>query len=310
MQCVRTGTEDTGAGEFTPRRILVAEDNATNRRITELLLTGAGHEVTCVANAKAAVQALRDGRFDIAIVDLHLPDASGIEIAENAPKSLPIVLLTGDADPSLTERALRAGCVALLHKPLRAETLRRVVETHTPMQAAQSTGVTAVNPAVVEELSACGAEPAELESLINGFVRETRIDAMRVQQAASREDWETVRSLLHARSGAAQVIGAEALSRLLSDLELRAATADSAVFWTQMTSLKTTIARTEAALMRTLDHVARRHNDGDSGDTIRYRTGHTWNESQRDCRVNDQMDGDNADHTNGQTEGQIEDKRP
>lgn len=252
LKLVGTGPREKRGSPSTRRHILVAEDNVTNRRITALLLTGAGHEVTCVASAEAARQALRNQHYDIAIVDLHLPHASGIELAESAPKTLPIILLTGDADPALTERAIQAGCVALLHKPLRAETLRNVVETHAPCQAVQVSNGAAANAAVLEELSACGADTTELKSLITGFIFESRMDAMRMQQAATREDWQKVRSLLHARAGAAQVIGAEALRQLLADLALVAAAGDSEVFWTRMAPLAATIARTESALMQLL----------------------------------------------------------
>jgi len=60
-------------------RILVAEDNATNQRVAQLILESGGHSVTIVENGEAALDALERGGFDVALFDLSMPVVSGLE---------------------------------------------------------------------------------------------------------------------------------------------------------------------------------------------------------------------------------------
>ena len=60
-------------------RVLVAEDNATNQRVTRLILESGGHFATIVNNGDEALDALERGGFDIALFDLSMPVVSGLE---------------------------------------------------------------------------------------------------------------------------------------------------------------------------------------------------------------------------------------
>jgi CheY-like chemotaxis protein len=101
------------------KRLLVVDDNATNRRILALQAAKWGMAPRETESPATALQWLRDGeRFDLAIVDMHMPEMDGIEMAQRlreADAALPIVLFT-----SLGQRDQQHGDLfkAVLNKPL------------------------------------------------------------------------------------------------------------------------------------------------------------------------------------------------
>ena len=104
--------------------ILVADDNVTNQRTAKLVLESAGHRVTVVDDGEEALDALERGVYDIAFMDMHMPNMSGIEAAKlyqfiQPVERTPIVMLTADATESAKTQADSAKVTAYLTKPIR-----------------------------------------------------------------------------------------------------------------------------------------------------------------------------------------------
>ncbi|MEA5448728.1 response regulator [Leptolyngbya sp. CCNP1308] len=81
------------------RRLLVVDDNATNRKILQLQLQGWGMAVVTVDSGLAALEAIETQRFDLAILDMQMPSMDGLALAQAlhrrfAERSLPLVMLT------------------------------------------------------------------------------------------------------------------------------------------------------------------------------------------------------------------------
>jgi two-component system, NtrC family, sensor histidine kinase HydH len=112
------------------RRILVVDDNrALVENLTEIL-EGAGYAVTGAGSSAAALQAAADG-FDVALVDLRLPDGDGTALAPRLKELNPdgeVVLLTGFATLESAVAAVRAGACAYLVKPCATQELLVTVE--------------------------------------------------------------------------------------------------------------------------------------------------------------------------------------
>jgi two-component system, cell cycle response regulator DivK len=113
-------------------RILVAEDDADNRRIVVKVLTVEGHETLEAADGRATVDIARRERPDLILMDLAMPGMDGWEAARRLkadPETadIPIIALTAFAMRGDEERAREAGCDAYLSKPCRPQTIRDVV---------------------------------------------------------------------------------------------------------------------------------------------------------------------------------------
>ena len=117
-------------GEAPPLRILAADDNPTNRKVLELMLGAAGAEVTSVENGEQAVEAWRQGGFDLVLMDLRMPVMDGltairaIRKAEGAglPRA-PIIVISANTSPDDLKSSSEAGADRHIGKPVRADAL-------------------------------------------------------------------------------------------------------------------------------------------------------------------------------------------
>lgn len=110
-------------------RVLLADDNPTNRKVVELMLQAADVEVVSVENGAEAVSALEPGGFDLVLMDLRMPVMDGFEAiaairaAEPSGQRLPIIVVSANAGPEDREASAAAGADRHIAKPIRAETL-------------------------------------------------------------------------------------------------------------------------------------------------------------------------------------------
>lgn len=116
-----------------PLRILVAEDNAVNRLLISTRLRRAGHDVVLVEDGVKAVKAVREGDFDLVLMDMQMPELDGagatrqIRGFEGSRGRIPIVALTADALPEFREQYMQAGLDDYLTKPVDWNALDRVL---------------------------------------------------------------------------------------------------------------------------------------------------------------------------------------
>jgi len=119
---VRTNAPSRGV-RFPGMRVLVAEDNAINRRLVERLLERLGIEPLTVANGGEAVEAFRRGSFDLVLMDCRMPEMDGWE-AVRAIRALPggaavpVVALTANIGEPDRAACLEAGMDDILAKPV------------------------------------------------------------------------------------------------------------------------------------------------------------------------------------------------
>lgn len=122
-------TPATTADAARSLRVLLVEDNATNRLLTERQLARLGHVLTAVASGESGVRAAVEGGdgepFDVVLMDRHLPDIDGCEatrrIRSGLPDGrpyLPIIAVTADATPEARDACTAAGMDEVLTKPV------------------------------------------------------------------------------------------------------------------------------------------------------------------------------------------------
>jgi two-component system OmpR family response regulator len=110
------------------KTILLAEDGRETQAVVRQILEGEGFTVQAVSNGKDAVDALTDGTFHAAILDLGLPDVSGLEVLRHLRAegiTLPVIAISGRHDQAL--RAVSEGAQGYLIKPFTFEALREQI---------------------------------------------------------------------------------------------------------------------------------------------------------------------------------------
>src|ERR1700710_1054516 len=103
-------------------RVLIAEDDDNARSLLIDLLTTLGHIVVAeVSTGRDAFERAKEVIPDVVLLDVHMPDGSGIEAAERITQSIPgvaVVLFSGDQTLSLSDRDITAtAAIAFLPKP-------------------------------------------------------------------------------------------------------------------------------------------------------------------------------------------------
>ncbi|MBS2033991.1 response regulator [bacterium] len=113
-----------------PRRILLVEDHPLNRAAMGLMLERAGHQVSAAQSGAEALSLLETQGFEVAVLDLQLPDMDGLEICARLQAThpeLPLIALTAHAGEEWRQRCLQAGFRAFLTKPVAHDQLLSVI---------------------------------------------------------------------------------------------------------------------------------------------------------------------------------------
>lgn len=115
-------------------QILVVDDFSTMRRIVKNQLRELGFgNVTEADDGRTALQVLKSRRIDFVVTDWNMPDVSGLELlkairADDALKSLPVLMVTAEANRSQIIEAAEAGVNGYVVKPFAAETLKDKIQ--------------------------------------------------------------------------------------------------------------------------------------------------------------------------------------
>lgn len=111
-------------------RVLIVEDEDPVRRLFEQILSEDGYYVTAVATGRHALQVVRDTTFDVAIVDMGLPDGDGPDLVRNIVSEFPhihAVALSGEMGTGMSRLARQAGAVWTAQKPITPQELRNAI---------------------------------------------------------------------------------------------------------------------------------------------------------------------------------------
>ena len=205
-------------------RVLIADDHAANRMVLQGVLQKAGHRVMAVEDGEEALDALAVGDFELAIVDLHMPSLSGIDLLRQlrvmeagGHVRTPVMILSADATPESVQACKEAGARAFIAKPFAvAKLLDGVAEI--AMGGAVATPVEEPRPAaagnedvldasVLDEFAAIGMGPAFEADFVGQCVADARMVLARMRRAGEDADWDQVHEQAHAMKGVAGNLG-------------------------------------------------------------------------------------------------------
>jgi CheY-like chemotaxis protein len=101
-------------------RILVVDDNDPVRWTLATLLRSRGHMVDQAADGRQALACFAVNRFDVVLMDVHMPCMNGLEACQRLRQQspVPILMISTNPDPSIQKYALDCGATAFVPKPL------------------------------------------------------------------------------------------------------------------------------------------------------------------------------------------------
>lgn len=136
------GTESAPGGDAGPRpRVLVVDDSPMVRRLLAILL-GRDYEVSLAADGEEALAAAREGPPDLVLLDLVMPGLDGFQVcaalkADPLTQGVPVLVLTALEGEAEEVRALEAGAIDFIQKPIVPATVLARVRNHVALKAAQ-----------------------------------------------------------------------------------------------------------------------------------------------------------------------------
>ncbi|MBI1880437.1 MAG: response regulator, partial [Chloroflexi bacterium] len=135
-----THSFDTTMGQKLPLQILVAEDNATNQKLTLQMLKRLGYQADVAGNGLEALDALARQRYDVVLMDMQMPDMDGLEATRQIRQRWPtapgphIIAVTANALPQERQACLAAGANDFVGKPIRLEALAAALQKCRPVE--------------------------------------------------------------------------------------------------------------------------------------------------------------------------------
>ncbi|MEW8506296.1 MAG: ATP-binding protein [Candidatus Thiodiazotropha sp.] len=130
------GVGDDATGKLGGINILLAEDNAIAAKVLSTLLIQRGHKVRVTRDGGEALQAVTDDEFELAFVDLRMPNIDGLEFTrryrsgEPKHRYMPIYALTANSIEEMFEHCVAAGMDGFLTKPVEPEKLDAIIAQH------------------------------------------------------------------------------------------------------------------------------------------------------------------------------------
>src|SRR5262245_32727448 len=112
--------------------ILLVEDDQDGREALAIFLQSLGHTLVCAVTGVEAMEKARANRFDVVLLDLTLPDVSGVDVArvlcaDSADRPY-VIALTGLGQPTDRVDAIAAGCDEFIVKPAIEDVVRLLAD--------------------------------------------------------------------------------------------------------------------------------------------------------------------------------------
>jgi two-component system sensor histidine kinase RpfC len=203
--------------------LLIADDHAANRMVLQRLLQKAGHRVVSVEDGDRVLDALAANDFDAAIVDLHMPGVSGLDLLRElrlmeagGGRRTPVLVLSADVTPDAIQACMKAGARAFLPKPVVAarllDTLAEIatngqVSAHPAVRAELTVTDDAFDPSVLEELGSLGVGEAFVREFVGQCLRDADACIVALQRAGEGGEWSAARDHAHALKGVTSNLG-------------------------------------------------------------------------------------------------------
>jgi len=235
-----TATEAVPTDIVRGKRILVADDNASNLVLLKELLELDQHEVTTCTSGMAALETLAKRDFDLLLLDYNLGDMDGVRVLQTYRfgrlHPVPVLFLNADATVQTATRLQEAGGAGILYKPVTIAGIREALAAvafpstaHATPDLASGDGKpvrpalsvvpsSPLNESVIDELRRISARPDFLSRLLTQAESDIERCCEQLLEALAERNFVALRAAAHALKGVSANVGAVRLTSLTSTL--------------------------------------------------------------------------------------------
>jgi PAS domain S-box-containing protein len=210
-------------------RILVAEDNPTNQLVIRAQLEKLGCQASTVANGAEALEALRQGTYDLVLMDGQMPIMDGYEatrqIRESSHAGIPIIAVTAHAMAGDRDKCIRAGMNDYLAKPVELDRLADMLAKwlgRTDDRSSSSAALPSKANAVFHEAALLGRLMNDRElagKILRGFLSDCPSQLENLRRRIEEADAPGAGRQAHALKGAAATVSATGLHAIALQME-------------------------------------------------------------------------------------------
>jgi signal transduction histidine kinase/CheY-like chemotaxis protein len=223
---------------LAPLRILLAEDNAVNQRVAQLMLERLGQSADVVSNGEEAVSAATRLAYDVVLMDVLMPVLDGLEATRRIRARLPpnrqprIIAMTANVLVGDRERCLDAGMDDYIGKPIKIEELGRALERHRPdgadgaahpAAAGTTPGATAGGRGDPIERLVSTIGPTAGAKILSTLIADAPRQLDGLARSLAAGDAREFRRFAHSLKSNAAMVGAIGTARQFEELEAQAA---------------------------------------------------------------------------------------
>ncbi len=248
------GALGVGPAATQPLHVLVAEDNKINQQLTAMILRSVGHEVDVVENGEQAVEAVRNGAYDVVLMDVQMPVLDGIQATVRIralpppANSVTIIAVTAHAMIGAREQYLTMGVDDYVAKPIDARTLLGKLAG---LSARPGADTAADDPALDRpQLESLAAHlPADsVRQLLASFPDQINTQILSIEALSTAGDLTALALEAHTLAGCSGNFGALKLSCLAREIEAACKNADAEGAVRVVARLRAAAAETSAGL--------------------------------------------------------------
>ncbi len=204
-----------GKGEIAPldqtarmllkgKKVLVADDMDFNRYICKELLDSLGASVEMAVDGRQALKLLNQTHFDLAILDINMPELSGIEVVTNYLTDNPIqppllVALSAHVTSDMEARCMENGFNHFIEKPLDPEKLRHILHVQSLSSEAPKQGMESLLDYLAQN------DPKAKEALQTRYRESFLKELGQLRNAIRNESTENIRASIHKLKGLSNI---------------------------------------------------------------------------------------------------------
>lgn len=254
----------SGTNYFEKRaayQVLLVEDNLINQAVSLKILNLAGYNATAVSNGAEAIKAVKNGKYDLVLMDIQMPEVDGftatkeIRNLDSMQKNIPIIALTAHALMGDKEKCLKAGMNDYISKPIIGQNLINkidcMLDIHNNHELPDNDIKTEAIVFDHKRLANVSLGDADFEAeLLGSYLNDVNQKLEQFSELVTNRDLSGIIDLAHTIKGASYSVGAVKVGDEAYAIEISGKSNDLASISERIARLKVAISETKLEINR------------------------------------------------------------